>query len=42
LPRTVMFTEGNAASITLKLSSCGPTTATIEMALGTVISVRSI
>jgi len=38
----VMLTEGNAASIVLKLSSCGPTTATIGMAVGTVISVRSI
>ena len=42
LPRTVIATEGNAASIILILLSPAPTSATMGMAGGTVIRVRSI
>jgi len=37
-----MFTEGKAASTTRRLSSCGPIKATMGIAVGTVMSVRSI
>ena len=42
LPRTVMFTEGKAASTARRLSSCEPIRATMGIAVGTVMSVRSI
>ena len=41
-PRTVMFTEGKAASTARRLSSCGPISATMGIAVGTVMRVRSI
>ena len=37
-----MFTEGKAASTARRLSSCGPISATMGIAVGTVMSVRSI
>ena len=41
-PRTVIATEGKAASTIRRLSSCVPMSATIEMAGGTVTRVRCI
>jgi hypothetical protein len=42
LPRTVIETLGKALSISLRFLSAGPTSATIGMAVGTVIRVRSM